>query len=133
MSEIEAVSTLMEQWVSAVNAGDVDAWLATLADDATIMPPNGPAVSGKEALGPWMSQTFFDPFDTQLSSPSDEFVVGGDLVIARGTYHLSLNPKDGSQTVEDNGKYVDVFKRQSDGSFKFKIVMWSSNNPPSGQ
>jgi len=133
MSEIEAANALLEQWIAAVNAGDLDGWLATLADDATVMPPNEPAVTGKEALGPWMVRTFFDPFNVQLRGSFDEAELAGDWVIARGSYELSLAPKDGGQVIEDSGKFVNVFKRQQDDSFKYAIAMWSSNNPTPGQ
>ncbi len=133
MSEIEAANSLLEQWISALNAGDTDAWLATLADDATIMPPNEPAVTGKEALGPWMVKAFFDPFNVQLTGRFDEAESAGDWVIARGSYELSLTPKNGGQVVDDNGEFVNIFKRQPDDSFKYAMVMWNSNNPPPGQ
>ncbi len=133
MIQIEAVNALLEQWVSAVNAGDIDGWSATLADDATVMPPNEPAVTGKEALGPWMVGTFFDPFNVQLSCTFDDVDPAGDVVFARGSYDLSLAPKDGGQVIEDSGKSVAIFKRQPDDSFKYSIVMWNSNNPPPGQ
>ena len=130
MSETEAVNALLEQWVSAVNAGDLDAWSATLADDATVMPPNAPAVTGIESLLPWMVETFFDPFNVQLRGSFDKAESAGDWVIARGSYELSLTPKDGGQVIEDSGKFVNIFKRQPDDSFKYAMVMWNSNNPP---
>ncbi len=133
MSETEAVNALLEQWVSAVNTGDLDAWSATLADDATVMPPNAPAVTGIESLRPWMVQTFFDPFNVQLSCTFDDVDPAGDVVFARGSYDLSLAPKDGAQVIEDSGKFVNVFKRQQDDSFKYAIAMWNSNNPAPGQ
>ncbi len=133
MSETEAVNALLEQWVSAVNAGDLDAWSATLADDATVMPPNEPAVTGIESLRPWMVETFFDPFNVQLSCTFDDVDPAGDLVFARGSYDLSLTPKNGGQVIEDSGKFVNIFRRQPDDSFKYAIVMWNSNNPPPGQ
>ncbi len=133
MTETEAVNALLEQWVSAVNTGDLDAWSATLADDATVMPPNAPAVTGIESLRPWMVQTFFDPFNVQLSCTFDDVDPAGDVVFARGSYDLSLAPKDGAQVIEDSGKFVNVFKRQQDDSFKYAIAMWNSNNPAPGQ
>ncbi len=133
MSEIEAAEALLNQWITAVNAGDLDAWSATLADDATVMPPNEPAVTGKEALGPWMVGAFFDPFNVQLSATFEDVQPSGDWVLTRGSYELSLAPKDGGQVIEDSGKSVAIFKRQPDDSFKYAIVMWNSNNPPPGQ
>jgi len=133
MSEIEAAEALLDQWITAVNAGDIDGWSATLADDATVMPPNEPAVTGKEALGPWMVRTFFDPFNVQLRGSFDEAELAGDWVFARGSYELSLTPKNGGQVIEDSGKFVNIFKRQPDDSFKYAMVMWNSNNPPPGQ
>ena len=133
MSEIEAAEALLDQWTTAVNAGDIDGWSATLADDATVMPPNEPAVTGKEALLPWMVETFFDPFNVQLRGSFDKAESAGDWVIARGSYDLSLTPKNGGQVIEDSGKFVNIFRRQPDDSFKYAIVMWNSNNPPPGQ
>ncbi len=133
MSETEAVNALLEQWVSAVNAGDLDAWSATLADDATVMPPNAPAVTGIESLLPWMVETFFDPFNVQLSCTFDDVDPAEDVVFARGSYELSLTPKDGGPVIEDSGKFVNVFKRQQDDAFKYSIAMWNSNNPAPGQ
>ena len=133
MSEIEAVNALLEQWVAAINAGDLDGWSATLADDATVMPPNAPAVTGIESLRPWMVETFFDPFNVQLRGSFDKAESAGDWVIARGSYELSLTPKNGGQVIEDSGKFVNIFKRQPDDSFKYAMVMWNSNNPPPGQ
>ena len=133
MSEIEAAEALLDQWITAINAGDLDAWSATLADDATVMPPNEPAVTGIESLRPWMVETFFAPFNVQLRGSFDKAESAGDWVIARGSYELSLTPKNGGQVIEDTGKFVNIFKRQPDDSFKYAMVMWNSNNPPPGQ
>ncbi len=133
MSEIEAAEALLDQWITAVNAGDLDAWSATLADDATVMPPNAPAVTGIESLLPWMVETFFDPFNVQLSATFEDVEPSGDWVIARGSYELSLTPKNGGQVIEDSGKFVNIFKRQPDDSFKYAMVRWNSNNPPPAQ
>ncbi len=97
------------------------------------MPPNEPGVSGKEALGEWMVRTLLDPFNIQLTAPFHTVELVGDCAFARGSYELSLTPKDGGQAIEDTGKFVNIFKRQPDNSFKYAIVMWNSNNPPPGQ
>jgi hypothetical protein len=75
----------------------------------------------------------FDPFDVQLTGRFDEAESAVDWVIARGSYELSLTPKDGGPVVDDNGEFLNIFKRQPDDSFKYAMVMWNSNNPPPGQ
>jgi hypothetical protein len=35
--------------------------------------------------------------------------------------------KNGGATIEFDNKYVDILRKQSDGSWKFVSRMWSSN------
>jgi hypothetical protein len=48
---------------------------------------------------------------------------------ARGPFELRLTPKSGGELVVDRGKFVDLFRRQSDGSWKFARVMFNRNRP----
>ena len=52
----------------------------------------------------------------------------GDLAYVYGGYQLSMNGPDG-KPVSDQGKYTEVWKKQSDGNWKCIVDMWSSNLP----
>ncbi|MDA2931041.1 DUF4440 domain-containing protein [Acidobacteria bacterium AH-259-O06] len=133
MSDLEAINGLREEYIATANAGDVDGWLATLTDDAVFMPPNEPAVTGKEAIRSWVVKSFFDPFDIQLSLSHEEVEVAGDWAFVQGPFSYSLTPKAGGEVIEESGKFIDILKRQSDGSFKYARAIWNSDNPLPGQ
>ncbi|MDA2923146.1 nuclear transport factor 2 family protein [Acidobacteria bacterium AH-259-L09] len=133
MSDLEAINGLREEYIAAANAGDVDGWLATLTDDAVFMPPNELAVAGKAAIRSWVVKSFFDPFDIQLSFSHQEVEVAGDWAFVQGRFSYSLTPKAGGEVIEESGKFIDILKRQSDGSFKYARAIWNSDNPLPGQ
>ena len=52
-----------------------------------------------------------------------------------GTYRLTLTPKKaGAKALPtEEGKYLEVLKKQADGSWKILHDMWSPNAPPAKQ
>ena len=42
-------------WVEAYNAGDADKASGSYADDALLMPPDAPGVTGREAIKQWLA------------------------------------------------------------------------------
>ena len=131
--DIDAIDGVLEEYIAAANRGDVEGWSATFAEDAIYLPPNQAEVNGKEAIRSWVVNSFFDPFDIQLSASSQEVEVAGDWAFARGTYNLSLTPKAGGQVIEDSGKFIDILRRQPDSNWKFDRIIYNSNRPLSGE
>ena len=56
----------------------------------------------------------------------------GDLATATGTYTMTLTPKKaGAKPLPtEDGKYLEVLKRQDDGSWRLVYDMWNFNAPP---
>ena len=54
--------------------------------------------------------------------------MGGDLAFVIGTAQLTLNDPKGNP-VTDRGKYMTVWKKQSDGKWKAAADMANSNLP----
>lgn len=52
------------------------------------------------------------------------------MAFARGTYSVKRTPVAGGETVETDGKYMTIFKRQADGSWKIYRDIFNSNVPP---
>ena len=53
----------------------------------------------------------------------------GNLAYVRGNFDLTFIINDSTQ-VPDTGKYIEVWKKQEDGSWKIKVDIWNSDNPP---
>ena len=53
----------------------------------------------------------------------------GDLGYTSGTYDLSFKDASG-KTISDKGKYLTVWKKEADGSWKVLFDMFNSDLPP---
>ena len=99
--------------------------------DAILMPPNQPIVEGNEAMeSRW--QSAFEQFSIEFGFTRDEIRVAGNWGFARGTYQVSRTPAAGGETVEDNGKYLVILRRQDDGSWLFSHDIDNSDRPIAG-
>jgi uncharacterized protein (TIGR02246 family) len=124
-----AINEIWDQYASSLNAGDVDRYMALWADEAMQLPPGSPPVVGKETLRAGLeSEVDSVTFDMKINN--EEVHVAGDLAVARGTYMATVTPKDGSEEIFIDGKYMTLLKRQPDGSWKIYPDIYNSNVPP---
>ena len=129
-TDIAALSRLQHQVDSAIIDGDTDRYLTMITDDAVLMPPNGPAVRGKEAIGLWNRAMSAQVRITAYSSRDDEVVVDDDWAFRRAAMDWTLMPVAGGAAIRDSGKYIIIYRRQQDGSWKVARDIWSSNTTP---
>lgn len=129
-TDITAINELYDQYCLAANTGDLDLFISLWADDATRMDPDLPAIVGKENIRAHFKVPF-EQFNTNVAIYGEtEVHVSGDLAFSRGTYTLSLTPKEGGPTTYIDGKWLDILKRQADGSWKIYIDCVNYNAPP---
>jgi uncharacterized protein (TIGR02246 family) len=128
-----AIRALDAQWARAASAGDANAVAALYASDATVLPPMEPIRQGEAAKKYWVDFTNAFSGPTELATTAVEG--RGDLAYASGTYRLTLTPrKAGAKPLPtEEGKYLEVLKKQADGSWKILYDMWSPNAPPAKQ
>src|SRR5262249_20915537 len=101
-----------------------DELVGLYAEDAVFMPPHQPAVQGRAALRAWMEA--FPPlslFEVQV----DEIDGRADLAYARGRYWMKFQPEGASEPVGDFGKYVEIRKKQPDGSWLLTVDIFNSD------
>ncbi len=128
-TDIAAIKDLVNQYGATVNAGDLDLWISLWADNGIQMPPNAPAVIGKEQIRA-ENESMFAEFILKMVVTNEEVKVDGDLAFIRGTYTLSLTPKAGGETIKIDGKYLSIVERQADSSWKFARDCFNDNAPP---
>jgi len=125
---VDVIKNLRKQYMAAQDAGDVEGCLSFWDDSCVLMPPNEPAVVGKDALRAWYKNAF-DQFRLDNTITFDEIEIAEDWSFARGSGRTTLTPKVGGEPIQDNAKYLEIHRRQPDGSWKFARHMWSSDNP----
>jgi uncharacterized protein (TIGR02246 family) len=118
------------QWARAATAGDGQAIAALYASDAILLPPGEPMVKGEAAKKYWVN--FVNGFSGPIELNTMAVEGGGDVASAIGTYTMTLTPrKAGAKPLPtQEGKYLEVLKRQDDGSWKIIYDMWSPNAAP---
>ena len=103
----------------AWSAKDLDKILALYADDATLMLPNAPAMSGKAAMAPALKGALADPnFALTIQNTSVEASKAGDLGYVRGSYMVHQSDAKTKKAMIEKGNYVIVYKKQADGAWK---------------
>ncbi|MCY2958848.1 MAG: DUF4440 domain-containing protein [Planctomycetota bacterium] len=112
-------------WLKALRAADWTAAAATYTKDAMLLPPNGPAVTGRDAIRAW-----FVAGPPIVSMEIEELEIEGccDVAYLRGTYRLAVSPP-GLGTIREKGKYIEIHRKQADGTWLKSHDMFSSDDP----
>ncbi len=127
-----AIEAVREAEEAAANAGNVDGFMALIAEDAMYLQPNGPPLIGADAVREWLEEFMeattveFNRYDTE------EVIVSGDLAVERFSGEWTLMPKAGGDPVTEGIKGVHVMERQADGSWKILYDVWNSDEPLPG-
>jgi len=126
-----ALKELDAQWSKVAAAKDLDKTVSYYANDASVLPPNASAATTKEAIrGVWKDMITNPGYAGGWKATRVEVARSGDLAYLSGTYDLTLNDAKG-KPVKDRGKYVEVWKKQADGTWKTVADIWNSDLPAS--
>jgi ketosteroid isomerase-like protein len=125
----EALRDLDAQWSASGTAKDLDKTVSYYSDDAIVMPPNASAATSSEAIRKVWQDLLASP-GLVISWKTDKVEVAksGDLACLSGAYELTMNDASG-KPVNDHGKYVEVWEKQSDGKWKCGTDIWNSDLP----
>jgi len=120
-----AIEEANSRFSQAYNQGDTST-LASLYDaDAVILPPNAPESRGNEQIAGSFAQEIEQMQPSELRLNTQEVEVAGDFAFEMGAYTARI----GALNTVDEGKYLVVWKKQADGSWKLYRDIWNSNLP----
>ena len=128
VSDLEAITALSEENVAAINASDVSTLLGEFTDDVVFLPMDQPPVVGKAAFEAWV-RPIYEQYDFEIEGTIKEVVVAGDWAFEWGLMTGTVRPLAGGEDTQIDAKYVYVYERQSDGSWKCAYDIVSSNVP----
>jgi ketosteroid isomerase-like protein len=125
----QALRDLDAQWSKDAGAKDVDKTVSYYAEGAVVMPPNASAATTKEAIrSAWKEMLTTPGAAISWKAAKVEVAKSGDLAYVSGTYEETMNDASG-KPVKDRGKYVEIFKKQADGTWKVVADIWNSDLP----
>jgi uncharacterized protein (TIGR02246 family) len=115
--------------LKAAAAKDLEALAAFYADDGSILSPNMPILSGKQTIKDGLKPMLSDPqFSLVLMPTRVEVSKSGDLAFTQGPYKFTFSDIRGNK-FEDEGKYLTVWRKQPDGTWKIVEVTMNSDLP----
>ena len=124
-ADITALRNASADFQKAVRDTAWQAWVNLYTDDATIGPPNSPPLTGHDALVAWV----------RALPPAREFTLRpvdidgrGDLAYVYGKYSWVIMVP-GQPELPDSGKYIEVWRKQSDGNWKTLRDVFNADVP----
>ena len=121
-----AILSVNDRLRAAGKANNWDGWLAEMTPDAVFMPPNAGMLSGKPAIDGYLKAY---PKLTAFDFTVAEVIGRADVAETRGTFTLSTAAGAAGPAMSDEGKYMSVFMKQADGSWKLVRDIWNSSKP----
>jgi uncharacterized protein (TIGR02246 family) len=113
-----AIRAAVIDWSKAAQAKDVNKAVSFYADDAMQFADKGPLVKGKDNIRAGWEQMLAMPGPgLTFATTGVEVARSGDMAYEYGTYDFATKDKKGGIT-DEKGKYVVVWKKQADGSWK---------------
>ena len=110
-----AIQKVRSQFESAMQTGNPDAAVEVFDADVVVMSPDHAAYEGIDAARQWAVKDLAQTH-SGMSFEVDELELAGDWAIERGTYWKGA------------GKRIWVYRRQDDGSWRIKYIMWGANS-----
>jgi uncharacterized protein (TIGR02246 family) len=121
-----AIRAASADWSKAAQAKDLDKATSYYADDAVFFVENGAMVKGKDAIKmAWKPELATPGPGMTFETTYVEVARSGDLAYEYGTYDDKTEVKKG-KVKDEKGKYVVVWKKQTDGSWKAVADIYNS-------
>jgi uncharacterized protein (TIGR02246 family) len=109
-----AIRQLVEKWLTASTAGDLQTVLSLMADDVVFMVP-GREPFGKEAFA--AASEGMKNFRMDGTSEIQEIQVLGDWAYLRSHLRVTMTPVMGGNPVRRSGYTLTILRKRDDGSW----------------
>ena len=121
----EELSQMNRDFAKALNNKDAVAASLLYSENATLLPPNEPIVTGRENIQKYW-QGALDAGTTDVSVSTISTGSNGDLGYEIGRFQLSYPGADGKMIVE-KGKYTEILKLTKNGKWISIYGIWNSD------
>jgi ketosteroid isomerase-like protein len=130
-ADAQAIRDLETAWAQAFAAKDWDKTFAFYADDASLFIPDAPVVNGIAAMKAAVKANLEDKnFSLTFVLDKVDVAKSGDLGYSQGASTTTFTDPKTKKVLTVKGKYVTVFKKQTDGSWKAVANIVNEDAPP---
>jgi len=119
----DSIEAILKTFSKSLNGDDAAGVAAHYTDDAALLPPDAARIDGREGIqGAWQALIDADVRDVVLTT--EEVDVFGDVANEVGTIRATAPGENGGR-VQWVGKYVSVWKRGGDGTWRLHRDIWN--------
>lgn len=108
--------------------GDAAGFAVNYVAESKVLMPGAPIMNGKDEVIKAVTAMLADMTTTKFEPKTVGVTVVGDYAIEDGTYTWTMKPKKGKEATEV-GKYLTVWHKQADGSWKIFRDMNNADGP----
>lgn len=120
------------QVLKTVAAHDLTTLVAYYADDAVSLPSNEELLTSHSEIQKSWATRLVPGVDITWTPMYVEAAKSGDLAYILGSYTMTTKVGKG-KPVTDKGKYLAIWKKQADKSWKVEADTWNSDLPAKGK
>ncbi len=127
--DVAKLAKRMDDYGRFLEEGDVESWLALSAKDVIKMPAEAP-VKGYDKMEEDIRAKLEKVEFLSFKCYNHETVISGDYGWNRGDYKVQVKVRaTGAMPPPTDGKYLTIFRREPDGSWKIIRDCYNSNIP----
>ena len=129
-ADIAAIKGLLDEFEASLNVGDMEKLVSlNYAEEAVSFPFDQPMLRGKAEILSWFKKEA-EPKTFQLDYVAEDVHVERDLAYMYGTASGTVTPKADGKPLGVKMKWMAVYKRQVDGSWKVIADSYHREHPP---
>lgn len=131
-SDLKAKFNAMnKEFADMMIANDHQGMIKWYADDVISMPSYQPMLRGIDAVkkaGEMQEKSGVKT--TAFTLQTTDVINAGSYAIEIGHYTITMQIPNMDMPFTDNGKYMNVWEKREDGSYKIKADTWNTDNNP---
>lgn len=126
-----SINNMTDKYSQAMLSGDYNTVAGFFTEDAIYMPLYEPIVRGKNGILENIKKDVESGVKYSAFKINSTDAFGSeDLVYEIGAYNVSFTMPKNPTAMNGHGKYLNVWQKQSDGSWKIKVETWNSDVNP---
>lgn len=114
-SDEQAIKELINDWLVATSAGDIEHVSELMADDVVFLRCGQPPIRGKAAFV--AAQDTLNQYKLESQSEIREIRVLGDWAYSWNKLAITLTPVAGGSPMKRSGHILSVLRKQADGKW----------------
>jgi uncharacterized protein (TIGR02246 family) len=124
-SDLQAIRSLTSAISQKALEGDWSSLVQLFTEDAVLLPPNSPAIRGREPFQAMIES--FNPDFTEHRIDLQDIQGYGDLAYGWGTYTETFSIGGAPEPITDVAKLMFGFRKQPDGAWRVATEMWNTD------